>query len=71
MQGRRASGRCAVALFCVLNVTYTVLARVRESYYVPLLMDGNDNKTQEEEDEENEHGRNMKKLKRGSCLKVF
>ena len=36
-----------------------------------LLMDGNDNKTQEEDDEENEHGRNMKKLKRGLCLKVF
>ena len=34
-----------------------------------LLMDGNDNKTQEEYDEENEHGRNMKKLKRGFVLK--
>ena len=45
--------------------------RERESYYVRLLMDGNDNKTQEENDEENEHGRNMKKLKRGLCLKVF
>jgi hypothetical protein len=71
MQGRRVFGCCAVALFCVLNVTYIVLARVRESYYVRLLMDGNDNKTQEEDDEENEHGRNMKKLKRGLCLKVF
>jgi len=71
MQGRQAFGCCAVALFCVLNVTYIVLARVRESYYVRLLMDGNDNKTQEEDDEENEHGRNMKKLKRGLCLKVF
>jgi len=25
-------------------------------------MDGNDNKTQEEDDEENEHGSNMKKV---------
>jgi len=45
--------------FCASDVTYTALARVREreSYYVRLLMDGNDNKTQEEDDEENEHGR--------------
>jgi hypothetical protein len=34
-------------------------------------MDGNDNKTQEEDQEENEHGRNMKKLKREVRLKVF
>jgi hypothetical protein len=34
-------------------------------------MDGNDNKTQEEDDEENEHGRNMKKLKRRLYLEVF
>ena len=32
-------------------------------------MKANDNKTQEEKDE-NEHGRKMKKLKRG-CVKVF